>query len=87
MEPSRAFEDVVGANPESLFESSLSTTLLSGLRSAGCMVSGGARGGAIVTGKGGFEGMQSSYREEINFSSACVVDCVTSESVRMLLSR
>jgi len=71
-DPSRAFEDVVGAKPESLFDSSLSSKPSIGLRKAGCVSVGGARGGATVTGIGGFAGIESSYRKAIKPSSVRV---------------
>lgn len=59
-EPSRALEDVVGASPESLFQFSSSLTVLVVRRRAGWVSVGGARGGATVTGMGGFAGSVSS---------------------------
>lgn len=47
-DPSRAFEDVVGASPESLFDMSFSSKPLICLRKAGCVSVGGARGGAFT---------------------------------------
>lgn len=69
-DPSRAFEDVVGASPESLLNKSLSSRPLIGRRrNAGCVSVGGARGGATVTAMGGFAATVSSYRTVINPSS------------------
>lgn len=59
-EPSRALEEVVGASPESLFQPSSSLKSFVVRRSAGWVSVGGARGGATVTGIGGFAGMVSS---------------------------
>ncbi len=51
-DPSRAPVDSVGARPESLFDGSCPSTLLTGLLNAGCVSVGGRRGGAMVTGIG-----------------------------------
>ena len=69
-DPSRAFDDVVGARPESLFHSSSSCSPPTGLRRAGCKSVGGARGGATVTGIGALAGVVSSYRKTIIPSSS-----------------
>jgi hypothetical protein len=53
-DPFRAFEDVVGASPESLLDRSFSSRPLSCLRKAGCVSGGGARGGTTVTAIGAF---------------------------------
>jgi hypothetical protein len=55
-EPSLAAVDSVGASPESLFDISCCSMLLSGLLNAGWVSIGGARGGTIVTGIGGLAG-------------------------------
>jgi hypothetical protein len=75
-EPSRALDDVVGARPESLFDSSFSSAPVLGLRRAGCVSVGGARGGATVTAIGGFAGIVSSYRNVIIPLSVRVCCCV-----------
>jgi hypothetical protein len=84
-DPSRAFEDVVGANPESLLNKSLfSRPLIGRRRNAGCVSVGGARGGATVTAMGGFAATVSSYRTVINPSSVRVQVGVAVDFMRRL---
>ena len=79
-EPSRAFEEVV-ASPESLLDTSSSSNPL---RYAGWVSVGGCRGGATVTGMGGFAATVSSYRKAINPSSGRKWGVVATDLVRML---
>lgn len=68
IELSRAPVEVVGANPESRFRGSCSSSL-NVLRRAGCVSLGGALGGGMVTGMGAFAGRVSSYRNTLRPSS------------------
>jgi hypothetical protein len=84
-DPSLAVVDSVGARPESRFDPSWCSLPVAGLLNAGWISIGGARGGTMVAGIGGFAGSVSSYRRD--FRTSFEVDVEDGEAVAIFIRR